>query len=98
MTALRLLARLGLARPTDSGICGCSHPASAHLHFRPGSDCGPCGLRRCDRYEPISVADACRDDEVIDAVRAGDIDHALALAPAPLVTVLQALAESGRRP
>ncbi len=87
-----------LARPTDSGVCGCSHPASAHTHFRPGTDCGVCGPRRCDSYEPISLADACRDDLVIDAVRAGDIDHALALAPAPLVTVLQALADRGRRP
>ena len=86
-----------LARPTDSGICGCSHPASAHLHFRPGTDCGLCGPRRCDRYEPISVADACRDDQVIDAIWAGNIDHALLLAPAPLVTVPQALVDCGRR-
>ena len=79
MTALRtLLAWLRLGRPTDSGVCGCSHPASAHLHFRPGTDCGLCGPRRCDRYEPI--------------------DLALQLAPAPLVTVLQALADRGRRP
>ncbi len=30
---------LGFAR---SGVCRCGHPAAAHEHYRPGTDCGLC--------------------------------------------------------
>lgn len=30
--------------------CWCGHPRSTHDHYRPGSDCGECGVARCHRY------------------------------------------------
>lgn len=28
----------------------CGHPATAHEHYRWGSDCGTCGHHACPRY------------------------------------------------
>lgn len=36
--------------------CGCS--ADVHLHYRPGTDCGRCGIERCDTYIPADFTDA----------------------------------------
>lgn len=37
--------------------CACGHPASAHEHYRAGSDCGSCGPVVCPayRYRPFTV-------------------------------------------
>ena len=32
--------------------CYCGHPHAAHEHYRPGNDCGECGVARCHRYAP----------------------------------------------
>lgn len=34
----------------DSPPCRCSCPADAHLHYRPGYDCGACGPDICPAY------------------------------------------------
>ena len=41
--------------PTDAmeapaGFCLCSHESRAHEHWRPGSECGVCGLGGCPTY------------------------------------------------
>lgn len=36
--------------------CGCT--ADVHLHYRPGTDCGHCGIERCDTYIPHDFTDA----------------------------------------
>ena len=79
--------------------CVCGHPANAHDHYRPGSDCGRCGHAVCRRYQPLNLADVCRDDTVIDDVLHDRIDHALTIAEDPVfVALLTALADAGRRP
>ena len=30
--------------------CVCGHSEEAHEHYRPGSDCGACGMRSCAEY------------------------------------------------
>lgn len=30
--------------------CVCGHAEEAHEHYRPGSDCGVCGMRECGEY------------------------------------------------
>jgi hypothetical protein len=47
--------RPGAAEPTDppasrTTLCRCGHAAEAHEHYRPGSDCGACGVPRCGRF------------------------------------------------
>ena len=78
----------------DPGVCRCGHPTAAHEHHRPGSDCGACGAGVCRRYRPARArrdVDTLRTDQVIEAVQAGDIDHALLLAPPKSVALLVAL-------
>jgi hypothetical protein len=31
-------------------LCVCSHPRSAHEHYRSGSDCTVCGAEVCPRF------------------------------------------------
>ena len=74
--------------------CRCGHPRPVHEHFRPGSDCGACGPAVCPRYRPDRRArdvETLRTDQIIEAVQAGDIEHALMLAPAATVALLVAL-------
>ena len=42
------------AGPDIPARCRCGHPAAAHEHFRPGSDCGACGATQCARYRPTA--------------------------------------------
>jgi len=82
-----------LRRP-DSGVCRCGHPKTAHEHWRDGDDCGACGAAVCRRYRPARRrrdVEVLRTDQVIEAVQAGDIDHALLLAPPKSVALLVAL-------
>lgn len=54
----------------DPGVCRCGHPTGTHEHWRPGSDCGACGLNACRRYRPARPADiaaAADVDRLIDA-------------------------------
>lgn len=30
--------------------CWCGHALDTHQHYRPGFDCGECGVARCHRY------------------------------------------------
>lgn len=95
-----------LFRRPDPGVCLCGCLKPVHEHYRPGSDCGSCGPDVCDRYRPDRRArgqrevtpvsadqflDVLRTDQLIEAVEAGDIEHALLLAPAPTVALLVAL-------
>lgn len=32
------------------GRCVCGHVRDAHEHYRPGSDCGVCGVAKCAAY------------------------------------------------
>jgi hypothetical protein len=89
-----LAAWFGLTPPQ---LCVCGHDESAHKHFRGGSDCGICGVADCARYRPVDLHAVCRDAQLIDAVLADDIDHALLLGPAELVGALVALADTRRR-
>lgn len=41
--------------PASRCRCGCG--ADAHLHYRPGTDCGHCGRERCDAYVPADFTD-----------------------------------------
>ena len=34
----------------DTARCVCGHVREAHVHHRPGSDCGCCGRARCKAY------------------------------------------------
>lgn len=92
--ARRLAARFGLTPPQ---LCVCGHPEDAHAHWRPGSDCGICGVADCARYRPVDLHAVCRDAQLIDAVLADDIDHARLLGPDKFVALLIALADTGRR-
>ena len=49
-TVGRVNARRGLRQGRQCGRCCC--PADHHEHYRPGTDCGRCGARRCPRYRP----------------------------------------------
>lgn len=49
-TVGRVSARRGMRQGRQCGRCCC--PASHHDHYRPGTDCGACGRRRCPRYRP----------------------------------------------
>jgi hypothetical protein len=33
--------------------CRCGHGREAHLHYRPGTDCGACDARDCAGFRPI---------------------------------------------
>lgn len=100
-----VLAWLGLIPPLPT-LCRCGHDAEHHEHWRDGSDCGTCGPDVCDRFrrawrqqpdpEPVDLAAVCRDHQVIEAVRAGDIDYALAIADPEFVALVQAFADAGR--
>lgn len=89
----RVLAWLGLVPPVEmSGVCRCGHPLAQHEHYRTGRDCSACVCGRFrDDPDAVDLAAACRDEQVIDAVLADDIDHALLLAPADFVGLLVAL-------
>lgn len=47
--------------------------------------------------EPVDLAAVCRDDQVIDAVLAGDIDHALLIAEQPEFVALLCALRAGRQ-
>lgn len=79
-------------RPADElpvCVCGCDH--DRHQHWRAGTDCGHCGRVVCPRYRPDLNA-VCRDDQVVDAVRCGDLTRARQLTDDVLVDALAALA------
>ena len=39
--------------PTAVGSpCRCGHASDVHRHWRPGSDCGQCGVGACTAYHP----------------------------------------------
>jgi hypothetical protein len=92
--ARRLAAWFGLAPPQ---LCVCGHAEDVHRHWRPGSDCGICGVVDCARYRPVDLHAVCRDAQLIDAVLADDIDHALLLGPDKFVAMLVALADTRRQ-
>jgi hypothetical protein len=92
--ARRLAAWFG---PTPPQLCVCGHDEDTHRHWRPGSDCGICGVGDCARYRPVDLHAVCRDAQLIDAVLADDIDHALLLGPPELVAGLKALADTRRQ-
>jgi hypothetical protein len=56
MALVGVAAPAGLRTPAaDPGAapaagCRCGHDAAVHEHFRPGTDCGACGVRRCPRF------------------------------------------------
>lgn len=86
-----IAALLRLFRRPDPGVCRCGHPRAVHEHWRPGVDCGACGAAVCRRYRPARALAVVRTDQVIEAVLADDIDHALLLAPPATVALLVAL-------
>ena len=94
----RVLAWLGLV-PPPSGWCVCGHQAEGHEHYTTAAAtyCAWCGWRDCSSYRddphggPANMHDVLADDQAIDAVEAGDIDHALLLAPPASVALLVAL-------
>ncbi|WP_157357741.1 hypothetical protein [Amycolatopsis nigrescens] len=34
----------------EEQMCVCGHAKAAHQHFRPGSDCGSCGVQKCPEF------------------------------------------------
>lgn len=71
--------------------CRCGHDADAHEHYRPGSDCGWCDCPRFRRAwlrprpQPVDLDEMRADDQVIEALRVGDVDHACVIADPRLV-------------
>jgi hypothetical protein len=52
---------------TQRNLCECGHPAEAHEHYRPGSDCGFCGPDRCPGYRAAPPAQRTRRRQVVAA-------------------------------
>jgi hypothetical protein len=85
-----LLRRL-LGDPTT---CRCGHPLDVHRHWRRGDDCGVCGPTRCagfrrfrrpPAHQGVDLHAVCRDDRLVEDIRAGDLNHAYTIAPPELV-------------
>jgi hypothetical protein len=98
-----VIARLRRLFGRDATTCRCGHEAEAHTHFHDRGYCGTCGPDVCPRYrrasrrhpaQPVDLADVCRDAQLIEAVLADDLDHALLLAPPEFVGLLAALADT----
>lgn len=102
LVAVALLARWHRSRPIE---CRCGHLPASHEHWRQGSDCGACGSEECKHYRrarrrqpepPVDPAAVCRDQEAIEAIRAGDREHALRLVDEEFVDLITALVALGR--
>lgn len=47
------IALIGMHMTRDRpGLCECGHLKAAHVHYRPGTDCGACGRRACPKFRP----------------------------------------------
>lgn len=91
------MTRLRRRRPADERpVCVCGCDPETHAHWRTGTDCGRCSRLVCPHYRADLHA-VCRDNQLVDAVTAGHLDHARTLTDHPeLVDLLAALAATGR--
>jgi hypothetical protein len=59
-------------------------------------DCGRCGAAQCPKFDPVDLEDVCRDQQVIEAVKAGDGDYARTIASDDFVTLIELIHAAGK--